>query len=86
VPQGYRVDAAGTLFTDPYFLIGARAGVRRPSGWSFYVEGRNLADKRYAATTGVVSDATEPKAQGGSPAQFLPGDGRAFFIGIEFRW
>jgi iron complex outermembrane receptor protein len=80
VPQGYRVDAKGTLFTDPYFLVGARAGFRRPAGWSFYVEGRNLADKRYAATTGVVSDATS------SPAQFLPGDGRAFYVGFEFRW
>jgi iron complex outermembrane receptor protein len=80
VPQGYRVDAKGTLFTDPYFLVGARAGFRRPTGWSFYVEGRNLADKRYAATTGVVSDATS------SPAQFLPGDGRAFYVGFEFRW
>lgn len=80
VPQGYRVDAKGTLFTDPYFLVGARAGFRRSTGWSVYVEGRNLADKHYAATTGVVSDATS------SPAQFLPGDGRAFYVGFEFRW
>ncbi len=80
VPQGYRVDAKGTLFTDPYFLVGARAGFRRATGWSVYVEGRNLADKHYAATTGVVSDATS------SPAQFLPGDGRAFYVGFEFRW
>ena len=80
VPRGYRVDAAGTLFTDAYFLLGAKAGIRRPNGCSLYVEGRNLADKRYAATTGVVSNAT------GSPAQFLPGDGRSFFLGIEYRW
>jgi iron complex outermembrane receptor protein len=80
VPRGYRVDAAGTLFTDAYFLVGAKAGIRRPNGWSLYVEARNLADKRYAATTGVVSDAS------GSPAQFLPGDGRSFFAGIEYRW
>ena len=86
VPQGYRVDAAGTLFTDAYFLIGAKAGIRRPNGWSLYVEARNLADKRYAATTGVVSDAREPANQGGSPAQFLPGDGRSFFAGVEYRW
>lgn len=80
VPRGYRVDAAGTLFTDAYFLVGAKAGIRRPNGWSLYVEARNLEDKRYAATTGVVSDAS------GSPAQFLPGDGRSFFAGIEYRW
>jgi iron complex outermembrane receptor protein len=86
VPRGYRVDAAGTLFTDAYFLVGAKAGIRRPNGWSLYLEARNLADKRYAATTGVVSDAREPSNQGGSPAQFLPGDGRSFFAGIEYRW
>jgi iron complex outermembrane receptor protein len=80
VPRGYRVDSRGTLFTDPYFLVGAKAGVRRANGWSVYVEGRNLADKSYAATTGVVRDATR------SPAQFLPGDGRSFFLGIEYRW
>jgi iron complex outermembrane receptor protein len=86
VPRGYRVDAAGTLFTDAYFLLGAKAGFRRSNGISFYLEGRNLANKRYAATTGVVSDAREPANQGGSPAQFLPGDGRSFFLGIEYRW
>lgn len=86
VPRGYRVDAAGTLFTDAYFLMGAKAGIRRPNGWSLYVEARNLADKRYSATTGVVSDAREPISQRGSPAQFLPGDGRSFFAGFEYRW
>ena len=86
VPRGYRVDAAGTLFTDAYFLVGAKAGFRRPNGWSFYVECRNLGDRRYAATTGVVSDARQPVDSGGSPAQFLPGDGRSFFAGFEFRW
>jgi iron complex outermembrane receptor protein len=80
VPKGYRVDARGTLFTDNYFLLGARMGWRRQSGWSVFLETRNLTNKRYAATTGVVSDAT------GSPAQFLPGDGRAIYGGIEFRW
>jgi iron complex outermembrane receptor protein len=86
VPSGYRVDAAGTLFADAYFLFGAKAGFRRSSGLSFYIEGRNLANKRYAATTGVVSDAREPVNRGGSLAQFLPGDGRSFFLGIEYRW
>jgi iron complex outermembrane receptor protein len=80
VPKGYRVDSAGTLFTDSYFLLGARIGWRSAKKLSVFLEGRNLTDKRYAATTGVVSNATT------SPAQFLPGDGRSLFLGVEYRW
>ena len=80
VPKGYRVDAKGNLFTDPYFLLGAKVGIRRPSGWSFYAEGRNLTDKHYAATTNVLAQAAA------NSAAFLPGDGRSFYIGVEFRW
>jgi iron complex outermembrane receptor protein len=80
VPRGYRVDAAGTLFTDAYFLVGAKAGIRRPNGWSIYVEGRNLTDRHYAATTTVLAQAAA------NSAAFLPGDGRSFFAGIEYRW
>jgi iron complex outermembrane receptor protein len=80
VPKGYRVDSRGNLFTDPYFLLGAKAGIRRPSGWSIFVEGRNLADKYYAATTNVLAQAAL------NSAAFLPGDGRSFYIGVEFRW
>jgi iron complex outermembrane receptor protein len=80
VPKGYRVDAKGNLFTDAYFLLGAKVGIRRPNGWSFYVDGRNLADRRYAATTSVVAQANA------NSAAFLPGDGRAFYVGFEFRW
>jgi iron complex outermembrane receptor protein len=80
VPRGYRVDARGNLFTDPYFLLGAKAGIRRPSGWSVFIEGRNLTDKYYAATTSVLAQA------GPDSAAFLPGDRRSFYIGFEFRW
>lgn len=80
VPKGYRVDSKATLFTDAYTLLGAKVGWRNSRGISVYLEARNLTDKHYAATTGVVQDAT------GNPAQFLPGDGRSFFAGIEYRW
>jgi iron complex outermembrane receptor protein len=80
VPQGYRVDAKGNLSTDPYFLLGAKVGIRRPNGWSIYVEGRNLTDRHYAATTTVLAQAAA------NSAAFLPGDGRSFFAGIEYRW
>lgn len=80
VPKGYKIDAKGNLVTDPYFLLGAKVGVRRPTGWSFYAEARNLTDKRYAASTNVVAQAAV------NSAAFFPGDGRSFYIGVEFRW
>ena len=46
----------------------------------FFLEGRNLSDKTYVATTGVIAD-----ANGQDSAQFLPGDGRSFYAGIEWR-
>ena len=81
VPKGYRVDARGTLFADGYALLGAKIGWRNPRGWSVYFEAKNLTGENYAATTGVVNQAG-PFNQ----ALFLPGDGRGFFGGVEFRW
>jgi len=81
VPQKYNVDSAETLFADPYAIIGFRVGYRSGRGFSIFFEGRNLLDKHYAATTGVISAAT-PANQ----AQFNPGDGRGFYGGIEWRW
>ena len=80
-PVKYPVDMANTLFADPYALLGIKAGYRTKKGFSAFVEVRNLTDKRYAATTGVI---TRPTVA--NQAQFLPGDGRAFYGGIEWRW
>jgi len=81
VPEKYNVDSAETLFADPYALVGFKVGYRTARGFSFFLEGKNLTDKHYAATTGVISRATLSNR-----AQFLPGDGRSFYAGIECRW
>ena len=81
VPQKYNVDSAETLFADPYALVGFKVGYRTLRGFSVFLEARNLTDKKYAATTGVISRATSS-----NQAQFLPGDGRSFYGGIEWRW
>ncbi|HEY8509083.1 MAG TPA: hypothetical protein VIL32_12040, partial [Steroidobacteraceae bacterium] len=64
----------------PYTVWGLRIGNDTDVGFSWFIEGRNLADRRYAATTGVIAD-----ARGQDSAQFLPGDGRAFYAGVEWR-
>lgn len=81
VPEKYPVDHANTLFADPYTLLGVKVGYRAKSGWAGFVEGKNLTDETYAATTGVLAD-----ARGRDSAQFLPGDGRSVFAGLEHRW
>jgi iron complex outermembrane receptor protein len=80
VPQRYPVDMANTLFAVGYTLWGLKAGYRAAKDFSFSIEGRNLGNRRYAATTGVIAD-----ARGLDSAQFFPGDGRAFYAGIEWR-
>lgn len=79
-PQKYYVDHANTLSADSYALLGFKIGKRSKSGFSWFAEARNLTDRKYAATTGVVEN-----ARGIDQAQFLPGDGRSFFAGLEYR-
>jgi iron complex outermembrane receptor protein len=81
VPNKYNVDFAESLFADPYALLGFKVGYRSPKGFSVFFEAKNLTDKKYAAVTGVIAD-----AGGQDRAQFLPGDGRSFFGGIEWKW
>ena len=83
VPQKSYVDHANTLWADPYALLGFKLGRRMPRGLSWFVEARNLLDETYAATTGVIMNAN---AAGVDQAQFLPGDGRAVYVGAEYRF
>jgi iron complex outermembrane receptor protein len=81
VPEGYAVDMANTLYTDSYMLLGLQTGYEINKNITFYVDARNLTDKTYAATTGVITRATASNT-----AQFVPGDGRAFYTGLSFKW
>jgi iron complex outermembrane receptor protein len=79
-PQRYAVDMTNSFFADPYSVWGAKVGQRIAPHWSWFVEGRNLGNKKYASTTGVARDLA-----GADAAQFLPGDGRAFYAGLEWK-
>lgn len=80
VPQGYFVDSANTLATDPYVLWGLRLGYDRGQNFSFYVEGRNLANKVYIASASIIDVATPQLAL------FEPGTGRSVFAGMKMKW
>ncbi len=79
MPQAFFADNANTLTVDPYALLNFKVGYDPGKGWSGYLEGRNLLDTRYIATT-----VTEGRASPGD-AIFNPGTGRAVYGGLRYR-
>lgn len=51
------VDHANTLKAAGYGVYGFKIGQQVNKNLSWFVDARNLADKTYAATTGVIADA-----------------------------
>jgi iron complex outermembrane receptor protein len=78
----YPVDEANTLFADSYVLLGFRAGFQRPSGFSVFIDCRNLTNETYAAAVDVIADARTD----GDPQIFHPGDGRSIYGGVSWTW
>lgn len=80
VPSDTWIDHANTLDAPGYTLIGLRIGGDMGERWSWFVDGRNLTDRRWIAGTGVVAD-----ARGRDGRYLLPGDGRAVYAGFEWK-
>lgn len=80
-PRKTYIDFRNTFAADPYAIAGFRCGYRPTRGLAGFIEARNVFDRRYAATTGVIES-----AHGIDQPQFLPGDGRSFYAGLEYRW
>lgn len=79
--KGLYADNDNQLRTPSYTLLNLRTGFVGPrSGWSVYLEGRNLLDRRYISSTVVAGTATP------TSALFNPGTGRAIYAGGQFRW
>lgn len=75
------VDHRNTLRAPGYAVYGLKLGQQLTDAISWFLEGRNLTDKAYAATTGVAIDASTPANQ----RLFNPGDGRSVYAGFEWR-
>jgi iron complex outermembrane receptor protein len=80
VPQAYFVDSMNTLTTEPYALLGLKAGFDNGGPLSGYIEARNLTNKTYIASASIIDRATAA-----SPL-FEPGTGRAVYAGMRYRW
>jgi len=79
VPQAYYADNANSLKTNAYALLGLRAGWEN-GPYSFYIDGRNLTDRRYIASASITDRANT------NSALFEPGTGRAVFAGVQVRY
>jgi iron complex outermembrane recepter protein len=79
VPKGYYVDNANTVKTEDYALFGMRARLPLPGDLVLFLDGRNLFDRKYISSTSAIPVAAA------SSALFNPGDGRAFYVGVEMR-
>ncbi len=77
------MDAANTLYNDAYFIWGFKAGQQVDKDWSWFVDARNLSDKKYAATTNISSNYT---ASPGDGRYYYPANGRSVYFGLERKW
>ncbi|MBX9849569.1 MAG: TonB-dependent receptor [Rhodocyclaceae bacterium] len=76
----YPIDMSNSVNAPGYTIFGFKLGHQVKRGMSWFVEARNLADKKYVSTTGVIRN-----LGGADSAQFLPGDGRSVYAGIQWR-
>ena len=76
------MDYANTVYNDSYALLGFKAGQAIDKKWSWFLDARNLTDKKYAATTNISANYT---AVPGDGRRYYPGDGRSVYFGIEAK-
>lgn len=76
----YPIDMSNSVNAPGYTIFGFKLGQQVKRGMSWFIEARNLADRKYVATTGVSRN-----LGGADSAQFLPGDGRSIYAGIQWR-
>ncbi|WP_114861891.1 TonB-dependent receptor family protein [Azospirillum brasilense] len=80
MPRPFYADNANSLAVDPYALLNVKVGFDRGTGWSGYLEGRNLLDKTYISSAIIAETATA------ASALFSPGYGRAIHAGMRLTW
>ncbi len=81
--SSWYADQKNTLQAPGYGLANFTVGyTAQAAQYSLFIEGRNLGDKRYAASTQYIAMA----GSGTNEPAYYPGAGRAVFAGAEIRW
>ncbi|UZW59526.1 TonB-dependent receptor family protein [Lysobacter enzymogenes] len=78
-PQDYYIDHANTFKAPGYSVAGLRVGGRIGAQWNWFADARNLAGRKWIASTNAIAD-----ARGQDGRNVLPGDGRAVYVGLEW--
>lgn len=81
VPTKAPMDNTNSVYNDPYAIFGFKAGGPLDQNSSWFLDARNLTDKRYAATTNIAAS-----FQGDAGSAYYPGMGRSIYVGIEAKW
>ena len=84
VPAGAWADYANTLKTPGYVLLNLEAGLEAAEGLSFFVDARNLADRRHVSDVSTIANAATAPASG--RAVFYPGSGRTVRVGARYAF
>lgn len=84
VPQGVWADYANTLRTPGYVLVNLEAGFDAGEGLSFFVDARNLANRRHITDVSTIANAATAPASG--LAVFYPGSGRTVRVGARYAF
>lgn len=74
------IDHSNTVAADSFAVLNLTLDGELGDHWRWFVEGRNLTDRSYAATTAVQAN-----ARGLDGAYYFPGDGRAIYAGLTWR-
>lgn len=80
VPGETPVDNMNTVFNDSYALLDLGAEYAFSDNAAVVVQVSNVTDERYASSTLVLDQATAQQAA------FIPGEGRAFYLGLRQRF
>ncbi len=82
VPRKAPMDNTNSVYRDGYTLVGFKAGQAIDKKWSWFVDARNLTNKKYVADSSIAANyASNPNGA----AYFYPGDGRAIYFGVEAK-
>lgn len=82
-PSDTWVDYANTLQAPGYTIWSLNAGWDFDTGVTLFIDARNLTDEAYVPEFGAIVDAS---AIGANTAVFYPGEGRAAYGGVSYRF
>ncbi|PCH73166.1 MAG: hypothetical protein COB98_11015 [Flavobacteriaceae bacterium] len=88
-PKDTPIDHENTLTQPSFYLLGFKVAYQAVKNFSFFVEGKNILDKRYASSY-IINDQIHkppipfPKFSSKNMAFFMPGSPQAYYLGISY--